>query len=219
MRVGRLLTGFLCGLVAGAVLVLVNPLPYIAQLAPLPAGDSLSIAWRGEHSRGFVPTLSRFLGWGADADRRALTDPALRHVSASLVVLSGGPDGEVGLGFRISALDPGNSIWRGRLATRDWWLLAWPGHGSAAGASYSNYWRLLRDTAWAGLRGKGRDGLAGTYRLSAKTPGRRMPELHGLRGQFAGGTGELREVLEPDPREGSRRIIQLQLPATPPPAP
>lgn len=219
MRPGRLLAGFLAGLATGFLLVLLNPLAYLARLAPLPAAESLAVTYRAEHSRGFQPVLRRFLGWGTDADRRALTDPALRHVNANLMVLPGGPEGEAGLGLRVSALDPGNSIWRGRLATRDWWLLGWPGQGSAAGAGYSNYWLLLRDTAWAGLRGKGQEGLAGAYPLSARSPGRPAPELRGLRGGLAGQDIELREVLEPDPREVSRRVIQLRLPAPPQPAP
>lgn len=219
MRPGRLLVGFLAGLAAGFLLVLLNPVAYLARLAPLPAAESLSVSYRADHGRGFEPALGRFLGWGTDADRRALTDPALRHVNANLVLLSTGPDGEAGLGLRISALDSGNSVWRGRLATRDWWLLAWPGQGSIAGAGYSNYWLMLRDTAWAGLRGKGREGLAGAYLLSASAPGRPAPELKGLRGSLAGQDIELREVLEPDPREVSRRVIQLRLPGPPPPVP
>lgn len=219
MRPGRLIAGFLTGLLAGFLLVLLNPMAWLARLAPLPGEDTLAITYRAEHSRGFQPSPGRFLGWGADADRRALTEPALRHVNANLMVLPGGPDGEVGLGVRISALDPGNSVWRARLATRDWWLLGWPGQGSAAGAAYSNYWPLLRDTVWAGLRGKGQAGLGEAYALSANSPGRPPPELLGLRGALDGQEIELRERLEPDPREVARRVIQLRLPAPPQPAP
>lgn len=217
MRLIATLAGLFTGGVVAVLALLFNPLPHFGQLQPLDGPDVLTLRYQQVNSRGFDPSLPAFMGRPPPAtDRSPLPEPALRQLRTAMLVLPERDDGRLGLAVRTSAIARGNSLLRGRLATEDHWLLAWPGEPALVAAGDSNHWFPLRDEFWSGLRGRG--GAPGArYLLSRAGSSRAAPEIAPGGGPYSGGA--LREWLEPGLGQPSHWVIQLQPPGPALPAP
>jgi len=216
----RIISGLLAGMLAGIAIVLLNPLPSFARLAPLTGGEVHSFSYQAAHTRGIEPQLREFLGLpGRGSSRRALSDPALRHLRASLIVLPDPAGGEPALGVRISVLARDNAVWRGRLGLNDYWLIGLPGQGALFADGHSNYWHYQRDHSWGTVRGGAAERLAERYPLSAQATAAGSLGLTGGNGIWRGQRGELRETLLPQAEGAPGWVIDLRLPAPVPPVP
>lgn len=213
-RIAVGLLGLCLGLLAGAVLLLANPLAWLRGLPPLPADLAPARAYRWDEYRGIEGNVADLLGIGRRKPDVAFPDPALRNLRIGIVVLPAGAGVPAALAVKVAASAEENSLWRAELGTHDYWSIAWPGEGSVFAASYSNYWAIARDGFFALFRGGGLAAMAPAYPVSAPPPGADPAGVTGASGRYAGFTGEIRELLYPA-SNGPGRAIAIK--ANPPP--
>ena len=206
--------GLILGIVAGAALLLFNPLMVRGPLAPLKADLVPDKSYRMDDYRGMSPDLVSLLRGGTRSGETALAAPALANLRIAIIVLPAGNGRPAALAVKVSTLAEQNALWRAQLGTLDYWNLFWPGEGSVFASGYSNYWPLLQDRFVHLLPGlKAED--APVYPLSALPPAGHLTGVDGAAGRHAGFIGEIRESLltaatgEPG--------WQLSLQASPPP--
>jgi len=211
--------GLVLGVLAGAALVLGNPLAWFRGLPPLPPDLAPYKTYRWDDYRGIEGGLADLLGVGERNREVALMDPALTHVRIGIVVLPAGEGAPAALAVKVSALDDDNSLWRARLGTRDYWSIFWPGEGSVFANAYSNHWILARDTFFAALAGGDRELMSPSYAVTAPPPLGDPAGVTGASGRYAGFTGEIREQLYPAPPGADRTSPDwaVAIKANPPP--
>lgn len=213
MRLAIIVLGFVLGILAGAGLLLLNPLAFMGGLSPLPADIAPAKAYRWDAYRGIGTGVADLVGFGPPDRKVALKAPALAHVRIGIIVLPAGEGTPAALAVKVSTLSGENSLWRARLGTDDTWSILWPGEGSAFAASYSNFWTLVRDTFFATARGGGRDLLAPQYAVSAPSPVDDPTGVTGASGRYAGFTGEIRDFFYPgDPNPDWALAIKMNPP-------
>jgi hypothetical protein len=196
MRLLVAFAGLVLGTVAGVLLLALNPLVAVGELAALAAGPgTVTKRYALDEVAGLAIGLPQLLGLAQSP--AALPDEANRNLRIGIAVLPAGDGRPAGLAVKASVLSPQNSPWRARLGTLDYWTIAWPGEGSVVATGYANYWALGRDVLFANLRGAGRSGLAPAYPVSALPPATDDRGVHGATGRYRGTRGDLREVLEP----------------------
>lgn len=219
MRALVVVLGLVLGILAGASLVLVNPLAWLSGLPPLPADLAPAKTYRWENYRGIQGGVADLLGLGRTDRDVALMDPALAHVRIGIVVLPAGEGTPAALAVKVSAVDDANSLWRAQLGTDDYWSIFWPGEGSVFADAYSNYWTVGRDAFFAGILGGDRDSMAPSYAVTAPPPLGASAGVTGASGRYAGFTGEIREVLYPAPAGPDRTDPDwaIAVKANPPP--
>jgi hypothetical protein len=188
------LVGLLAGLLAGVLLIAMNPLERVGRLPPLPVEPAPEVKrYTLADVAGFPIGLAQLLGRSRPDE--GLTDAPNRGVRIGLAVLPAGDGRPAALAVKASMLSPQNSLWKARLGTLDYWVIAWPGEGVVFATGYSNFWSLGRDVLWSVLAGPG--ALDDGYAVSAVPPATDDGGIHGASGRFRGATGSLRETLEP----------------------
>jgi hypothetical protein len=214
------LLGLVLGVLAGAALVLGNPLAWFRGLPPLPADLAPYKTYRWDDYRGVEVGLADLLGVGERNREVALMDPALAHVRIGIVVMPAGEGTPAALAVKVSTLDDDSSLWRAQLGTRDYWSIVWPGEGSVFANAYSNYWALARDTFFAALAGGARELMSPSYAVTAPSPPGDPAGVTGASGRYAGFTGEIREqlYLAPPGAEQPGPDWAVAIKANPPPA-
>lgn len=217
MRVLVAILGLALGILAGAALLLLNPLSWFGGLPPLPTDLAPARAYRWENFRGMESTVAELLGVARPKRDVALQDPALRHVRVGIVVLPAGNGAPAALAIKVAMLDDANSLWRAQLGTDDYWNIFWPGEGSVFANAYSNYWALARDAFFASVAGS--ELMEESYPVTAPPPLRDPAGVTGASGRYAGFTGETRELLYPAPPNSDRVDPDwaLAVKANPPP--
>jgi hypothetical protein len=213
----RWLVGFLglaLGMVAGAAMVLFNPLTTRGQPGPLSANLVSDKSYRMDDYRGMSPDLQSLIRGADRAGERALRAPALEELRIGIIILPAGDGRPAALAVKVSTLSEQNALWRAQLGTLDYWSIFWPGEGSVFASGYSNYWPLVQDRFLA-LFSSGNGNAEASYPLSAQPPAGHLAGVTGAAGRYAGFIGEIRESLLPatsgDPG------WQLSLKANPPP--
>lgn len=219
MRALVAVLGLVLGILAGAALLLLNPLAWFRGLPPLPADLAPAKAYRWEDYRGMTGGVADLLGLGRPDREVALRDPALAHVRIGIVVLPAGEGAPAALAVKVSAIDDGNALWRAQLGTDDTWSIFWPGEGSVFADAYNNFWTVARDGFFAGILGGDRDLMAPSYPVTAPAPLGAPTGVTGASGRYAGFTGEIREILFPVPAGADRPDPDwaLAVKANPPP--
>ena len=219
MRALVVVLGLVLGILAGASLILVNPLAWFSGLPPLSADLAPAKTYRWDNYRGIQGGVADLLGVGRPDREVALMDPALSHVRIGIVVLPAGEGTPAALAIKVSAIDDENSLWRAQLGTDDYWSIFWPGEGSVFADAYSNYWAVARDEFFAGILGGDRERMAPSYAVTAPPPLGDPAGVTGASGRYAGFTGEIREVLYPAPAGSDRTDPDwaLAVKANPPP--
>jgi hypothetical protein len=197
MRAAAGVVGLLLGVLAGAILVLLNPLAWLRGLPPLPADLAPAKVYRWDEYRGIETGMADLLSLGRRTPGVALMDPALANVRIGIIVLPAGEGVPAALAVKVSAVAEENSLWRAQLGTHDYWSIFWPGEGSVFATSYSNYWNVARDAFFASLRGGNWRTMAPGYAVSAPPPVPDTTGVTGASGRYAGFTGEIREMLYP----------------------
>jgi hypothetical protein len=198
MKILTGVVGLLLGLALGLGMALANPIALLGGLGPLAPSGMITKQYRMDDARGAPVGVGALLGIGRGGDA-AFKDPANRHVRLGIVVLPAGDGSPAALAVKASVISEENSLWRARLGALDFWNIFWPGEGSVFAAGYGNYWTLVRDLVWSAVRGKGRDGLARSYPVSAPPPPGTFRGVIGATGRFAGASGDLRETVAPRP--------------------
>lgn len=206
-------SGLVLGILAGATLLLFNPLTARGPLAPVQANLVPEKSYRMDDYRGMSPDLNSLFRGGTQTDEHALAAPALANLRIGIVVLPAGDGRPAALAVKVSTLAEQNSLWRAQLGTLDYWNIFWPGEGSVYASGYSNYWPLLQDRFLAMFRGGDQDAEA--YALSALPPAGQLSGVSGAAGRYAGFIGEIRESLLP--AVSVEPGWQLSLKASPPP--
>lgn len=219
MRALVAVLGLALGILAGAVLVLLNPLALLRGLPPLPADLAPAKAYRWDDYRGIEAGVADLLGVARRDPEVGLMDPALAHVRLGIVVLPAGEGAPASLAIKVSAVAEQNSIWRAQLGTIDYWNIFWPGEGSVFASAYSNYWAVARDAFFAAVLGGGPGLLASSYPVSAPPPPGEVNGVTGASGRYAGFTGEIREQLYPATGDSARTTPDwaIAIKANPPP--
>lgn len=197
MRAAVAILGVLLGLLAGAILIVINPLAWLRGLPPLPADLAPDKVYRWDEYRGIETGMADLLGLKRRTPGVALMDPALANVRIGIIVLPAGEGLPAALAVKVSTIAEENSLWRAQLGTHDYWSIFWPGEGSVFAASYSNYWNVARDAFFASLRGGDWQSMAPAYPISAPPPVAEAAGVTGASGRYAGFTGEIREQLYP----------------------
>ncbi|MEQ1803264.1 MAG: hypothetical protein ABL989_15145 [Gammaproteobacteria bacterium] len=195
MRALVVVLGLVLGVLAGAGLILVNPLAWLSGLPPLPADLAPAKAYSWNDYRGIEGGVGDLLGVARRNRDVALMDPTLPHVRIGIVVLPAGEGAPAALAVKVSAVAEENSLWRARLGTDDYWNIFWPGEGSVFANAYSNYWAVARDAFFATLVGGNREQMAPSYPVTAPPPLGEPAGVTGASGRYAGFTGEIREQL------------------------
>jgi len=206
--------GLVLGIVAGAALLLFNPLMVRGPLASLKANLVPDKSYRMDDYRGMSPDLNSLLRGGAGSGENALAAPALANLRIAIIVLPAGDGRPAALAVKVSTVAEQNSLWRAQLGTLDYWNIFWPGEGSVFASGYSNYWPLVQDRFLAMIPGTNA-GAESAYRLSAPPPAGQLTGVNGAAGRYAGYIGEIRESLLP--ATASEPGWQLSLKASPPP--
>jgi hypothetical protein len=211
--------GLVLGVLAGATLVLVNPLAWLRGLPPLPADLAPAKTYRWDDYRGIEGGVADLLGIATRNREVALMDPALPHVRVGIVVLPAGEGTPAALAVKVSAIAEANSIWRAQLGTDDYWSIFWPGEGSIFANAYSNYWPVARDAFFATVAGGDGEFMAPSYALTAPPPLGDAVGVTGASGRYAGFTGEIREQLYIAPPNSARTDPDwaIAIKANPPP--
>lgn len=212
------MAGLALGILAGAGLVMGNPLAWWRGLPPLPSDLAPYRAYSWDDYRGFQSGVASLLGTGRRREV-ALTDPALSHVRIGIIVLPAGEGAEAALAVKVSAIADENALWRAQLGTHDYWNIFWPGEGSIFASSYSNHWLAARDAFFARLFGGDPELIAPSYAVSAPSAPEDPAGVTGASGRYAGFTGEIRELLYPAPPASGRPDPDwaLAIKANPPP--
>ncbi len=206
--------GLTLGIVAGAALLLFNPLTVRGPLAPIDANLVPDKSYRMDDYRGMSPDLVSLLRGSARSGEAALAAPALANLRMAIIVLPAGDGRPAALAVKVSTLAEQNSLWRARLGTLDYWNLFWPGEGSVFANGHSNYWPLVQDRFLA-MRPGGKVEAETAYALSAPPPAGTLTGVSGAAGRYAGYIGEIRESLLP--AAAGEPGWQLSLKASPPP--
>ena len=206
--------GLLLGIVAGAALLLFNPLMVRGPLAPLKANLVPDKSYRMDDYRGMNPDLNSLLRGGARSGGNALAAPALANLRIAIIVLPAGDGRPAALAVKVSTLAEQNSLWRAQLGMLDYWNIFWPGEGSVFASGYSNYWPLMQDGFLAMVPGSGKES-GSAYPLSTPPPAGLLTGVSGAAGRYAGFIGEIRESLLP--ATAGEPGWQLSLKASPPP--
>lgn len=206
--------GLVLGAIAGAALLLFNPLTVSGALPSVQANLVPDKSYRMDDYRGMPPGMASLLRGGTRSGDHALAAPALANLRMGIVILPAGDGRPAALAVKVSTLAEQNSLWRAQLGTLDDWNIFWPGEGSVFASGYSNYWPLLQREFLAALGGDDVEAEA-AYALSAPPPSGQLTGVSGAAGRYAGYIGEIRESLLPaaagDPG------WQLSLKASPPP--
>lgn len=166
--------GLILGIVAGAALLLFNPLMVRGALAPLKADLVPDKSYRMDDYRGMSPDLVSLLRGGTRSGETALAAPALANLRIAIIVLPAGNGRPAALAVKVSTLAEQNALWRARLGTLDYWNLFWPGEGSVFASGYSNYWPMVQDRFLTMLPGANANAEP-AYALSAPPPPERWP--------------------------------------------
>jgi hypothetical protein len=206
-------SGLVLGILAGAALLLFNPLTVRGPLAAVQANLVPEKSYRMDDYRGMSPDLNSLFRGGARLDEHALAAPALANLRIGIIVLPAGDGRPAALAVKVSTLAEQNSLWRAQLGTLDYWNIFWPGEGSVYASGYSNYWPLLQDRFLAIFGGGNEDAEA--YALSTLPPAGQLTGVSGAAGRYAGFIGEIRESLLP--AVSAEPGWQLSLKASPPP--
>ena len=222
MRLLAGLLGLLLGIVAGACLVLANPLAWLqGGLPPLSAEIAPVKAYRWEDFRGIEAGAPGLLGLDRPAGGVTLRDPALRHVRVGILVLPAGEGTPAALAVRMSAVAEENSLVRAQLGTHDYWNIFWPGEGSVFASGYSNFWGLIRHSIFASDGDVDPESPLAAFPVSAASPPGFSTGVIGAAGRYARFTGEVRELVFPPQlgAAGHYRDWELALKVNPPPVP
>jgi hypothetical protein len=211
--------GLILGILAGAGLLLVNPLALLSGLPPLPADLAPAKTYRWDNYRGIEGGVADLLGVSRPERAVALMDPALAHLRIGIVVLPAGEGTPAALAVKVSAINDANSLWRAQLGTDDYWSIFWPGEGSVFAGAYSNYWAVARDAFFAAILGGDRELMATSYAVTAPPPLGSSAGVTGASGRYSGFTGEIRETLYPAPAGSARTDPDwaIAVKANPPP--
>lgn len=206
--------GLILGIVAGAALLLFNPLMVRGALAPLKADLVPDKSYRMDDYRGMSPDLVSLLRGGTRSGETALAAPALANLRIAIIVLPAGNGRPAALAVKVSTLAEQNALWRAQLGTLDYWNLFWPGEGSVFASGYSNYWPMVQDRFLTMLPGANANAEP-AYALSVPPPAGTLAGVSGAAGRYAGYIGEIRESLLP--AATGEPGWQLSLKASPPP--
>lgn len=211
--------GLVLGLLAGACLLVANPLSWFQGLPPLPPDLSPFKTYRWDEYRGIEGGVADLLGVGRRNRDVALMDPALSNIRIGIVVLPAGEGTPAALAVKVSAIADDNSLWRAKLGTDDYWSIFWPGEGSVFANAHSNYWAVARDAFFAQLVGGDREQMAPSYAVTAPAPLGDPAGVTGASGRYAGFTGEIREQLyiAPPGSDRSDPDWAIAIKANPPP--
>lgn len=219
MRALVVVLGLVLGMLAGAGVVLLNPLAWFRGLPPLPADLAPARAYRWDEYRGIEGGVAALFGVARRNREIALMDSALPHVRIGIIVLPAGAGLPAALAVKVAAIDENNSLWRAQLGTDDHWNIFWPGEGSVFANAYSNYWAVARDAFFARLTGGDREQMAPFYAVTAPPPSGELAGVTGASGRYAGFTGEIRELLYLAPPDSKRTDPDwaIAIKANPPP--
>ncbi len=209
--------GLLAGILAGIVVVLISPMTRPSGLPPLAPDRAPPRAYSWDDYRGIRLDARDLSGYGSRTTGREFADPALTHVRLGIITLPGVDGGPEAIAVKVSALYAGDSLWKARLGTIDYWNIFWPGEGAVFATGYSNYWSLLRDKIWATVRGGGHRLLAAEYPVSVEPPAWKITGVTGSAGRYAGFGGDYRESLFPAATGEPEWTLSLKL--NPPPLP
>lgn len=190
------IAGLAVGIVLGLGILLLNPLTLMQGRPTGLAGAIHTFSWQGSGAaHGFALTPTGLLGLANEAPT-AFRERALRLARAEVVSIPGESGSAHGLGVRLSAMAPTNSLLQARLGIVTAWSIAWPGTGSVMLAGSENFWAPVRDGLWSALRGRGFQPGRARYPLPPM-PGLGVPMLIAGSGAYAGVNGAFREELSP----------------------
>ena len=211
MKLLTIVAGLLTGLVAGALLVLVNPFAAGSDARALSGDGVLAADFLVPEYRGMSIAPGEFLGGGPNGSRAALADPALEYSRASVVLIDAGESLPPALAVRLTTLGRGNALLRGRLETSSTWNLMWPAEGSVFLVGRENYWPLFSADALALLPGVARRSETQAIRLSSGRAGEQV--LLGAGGRFSELVGRFEETgyFEPGETDHVSGLLRLRL--------
>lgn len=196
IRAFVIIAGLAVGIVLGFGILLLNPIMLMQSKPTGLAGAVHTFSWEGGgEARGFRLTPAGLLGLADDAPS-AFSERGLRLARAEVVSIPGESGATHGLGVRLSAMAPTNSLLQARLGIVTAWSIVWPGTGSVILAGSENFWAPVRDGLWSALRGRGFQPGRARYPLPPM-PGLGVPTLIAGSGAYAGMNGAFREELSP----------------------
>jgi len=190
---GAFIAGALAGVVAGAVLLYLNPLSN-GKIAEVDSTTLLSYEL-GPRTLSF--THADQLGFDLQPrDVPALWESTINRTMLGTFVLNNLQGSPIAIASRAMKLSPrSNPLVRG-IIVADHWLVTVPGAGTYFIESEDNVWPLIRDTfidvnvlrgSWEGSQ---------WYELSAGPHDRGAARVHGVSGRFAGLTGTAVHAVE-----------------------
>jgi hypothetical protein len=184
------LVGLGCGLLAGILFLIMDPVAWFRDSPARVMPDAAQLIVSGTLGRGVPERPEGVLGVAAP-EGRAFADAALRHARVEVAVLDSPETGARALAVKLGAVGKDNSLLRHRLFMDSAWNLVWPGHGSLFLSGRDDYRKLLAEEVWNAFNGEGFQVLQGLHPLTTAA------RLRGAGGRLAGAEGSYMEYWKP----------------------
>ena len=190
------ITGFICGIAAGLLMLLNNPL----SRADYPvAADSEAYAWRSLEFFGVAFTPAELLGLSDGSLNRSLGAKEVRLTSASIILLQDEAGQPAALATRLTSINKSSDAYAENLGVDTYTNIFWANAGSILMHGYEDRWPLMRDHYAAGLSSSGDVPGDGEFQVSAERPDKEPTGIVGGSGLFSAIGGRYSETIKRDP--------------------
>lgn len=197
MRILVALIGLVGGLLAGLLLLLMNPLVALDRPTELDEDGILMTSFSAPIHRGMDEALWSMLGLADDDPDTALASPAIRNSRIDVAVLDSDDVGSAGLAVKLSAYSEQSDLLRGRLGMSSCWNIIWPGRGSIFLVGQENRWPMLSEAVLSALQGDDSRVDADQYLLTTQWSTSDYQGVIGASGTYEDSSGQFREFALP----------------------
>lgn len=197
MRILVAVIGLVAGMLAGVLLLLMNPLMMLDRPSELDEDDILMKSFGAPIHRGMNVALWSMLGLADDDPDAVLASAAIRYARIDVAVLDSDEAGSGALAVKLSAYSEQNELLRGRLGMSSCWNIIWPGRGSVFLVGQENYWPMLSEAALSALQGDDSVLDADQYLLTTRWSLSDYQGAIGASGIYEESAGQFREFALP----------------------
>jgi hypothetical protein len=191
-RLGALF-GFLCGIGAGILLLLHNPIVQPGMDVPM---GSRILRWNALEHFGISFSAADMLGLSDGGGQHSVGVAEIDLASASILLLRNSAGQPAALATRLSAVNDNRDLLAGRVGVDTYTNIFWPNRGSVFSHGYENRWPVISGNALVALNQASvpPDG----YFVSAQHPDKMQTGIVGGSGLLTGLSGRYGERLKPD---------------------
>ena len=190
--------GFLCGIGAGVLMILNNPLSSPGFSV---ASKSDAYQWRALEFFGIAFTPTELLGVSKGSINRSLGAKEVVLTSASVILLQDEAGRPAALATRLTAMNKSPDIFTKNVGVDTYTNIFWANAGSVLMHGYENRWPLVRSHFVASSNGVDEETGRLNFPVSAERPDKEPAGIVGGSGLFSAIGGRYSETIWQDPEQ------------------